>query len=238
MSQLFTSPAARRTWVQLHQHCAHVPVLGRRQRHRLAPDAPGPDIVSGAGLLPLEATAVEAIGQAQDLGCERRLTRPGYSCAQGAAPLLAIPIGIQLNHAGAVHTACRGSVSRHHLWRKVALRYGGASAPPLNLTTTTFEALTPPPRASPLHLGFSAQRASAWFQVIELHAAHGYLMHQFCRSLSNQRTDAYGGSLEDRMRFVLDVFDAVRAAPPASIPVAHFGHRLAGRRLGRLRPWC
>ena len=47
--------------------------------------------------------------------------------------------------------------------------------------------------------------------LIELHGAHGYLLHQFLSPLSNQRTDAYGGSLENRMRFPLEVFDAVRA---------------------------
>ncbi|MGA7440299.1 MAG: oxidoreductase, partial [Luteibacter sp.] len=50
---------------------------------------------------------------------------------------------------------------------------------------------------------------------VQLHGAHGYLLHQFLSPLSNQRTDAYGGSLENRMRFPLEVFDAVRAALPA-----------------------
>jgi 2,4-dienoyl-CoA reductase-like NADH-dependent reductase (Old Yellow Enzyme family) len=54
---------------------------------------------------------------------------------------------------------------------------------------------------------------------IELHAAHGYLLHQFLSPLANRRDDAYGGSLENRMRFPLEVFDAVRAAFPAGKPV-------------------
>jgi len=54
---------------------------------------------------------------------------------------------------------------------------------------------------------------------VEVHAAHGYLLHQFLSPLSNRRTDAYGGSLENRMRFPLEVFDAVRAAFPADRPV-------------------
>src|ERR671933_220261 len=56
-------------------------------------------------------------------------------------------------------------------------------------------------------------------EVIQLHAAHGYLMHQFLSPLSNHRDDEYGGSLENRMRFPLEIFDAVRAAFPAERPV-------------------
>ena len=52
------------------------------------------------------------------------------------------------------------------------------------------------------------------FDAVELHAAHGYLLHQFLSPLSNLRNDQYGGSLEDRMRFPLKIFDAVRAAWP------------------------
>jgi len=55
--------------------------------------------------------------------------------------------------------------------------------------------------------------------AIELHSAHGYLLHEFLSPLSNHRTDAYGGSLENRLRFPLEVFDAVRAAFPAEKPV-------------------
>jgi 2,4-dienoyl-CoA reductase-like NADH-dependent reductase (Old Yellow Enzyme family) len=55
--------------------------------------------------------------------------------------------------------------------------------------------------------------------AVQIHAAHGYLLHQFLSPLSNRRQDAYGGSLENRMRFPLEVFDAVRAAFPADRPV-------------------
>lgn len=72
----------------------------------------------------------------------------------------------------------------------------------------------------------SAQRAiRLGFDAIELHAAHGYLLHQFLSPVSNQRNDEYGGSLENRMRFPLEVFHAIRAAVPGTIPV---GVRLSG----------
>jgi len=60
---------------------------------------------------------------------------------------------------------------------------------------------------------------AAGYDVVELHAAHGYLMHQFLSPLSNQRTDHYGGSLENRMRFVLDIARGVRAVWPEERPV-------------------
>ncbi len=59
----------------------------------------------------------------------------------------------------------------------------------------------------------------AGFDVVEIHAAHGYLLHSFLSPLTNNRTDRYGGSLENRMRFVLEVIDAVRASWPAQKPV-------------------
>ena len=62
-------------------------------------------------------------------------------------------------------------------------------------------------------------------QMIEIHCAHGYLLHQFLSPLANQRDDAYGGTLENRLRFPLEVYEAVRDAVPADIPV---GVRVSG----------
>ncbi len=60
---------------------------------------------------------------------------------------------------------------------------------------------------------------AAGFRVIELHAAHGYLLHQFLSPLTNQRTDEYGGRFENRVRLTLDVVDAVRKAWPGEFPL-------------------
>src|SRR5207253_10469883 len=67
----------------------------------------------------------------------------------------------------------------------------------------------------------AARRAARLgLDAVQLHAAHGYLLHEFLSPLSNRREDEYGGGLENRMRFPLEVFDAVRAAFPAERPVS------------------
>ena len=81
----------------------------------------------------------------------------------------------------------------------------------------------------------AATRAhAAGFRVLEIHAAHGYLLHEFLSPLSNQRTDEYGGSFENRTRFVREVATAIRRVwPEASAAVhAHLGDRLGRGRLG------
>ena len=87
----------------------------------------------------------------------------------------------------------------------------------------------------------AARRAHrAGVDVVEIHMAHGYLLHQFLSPLSNLREDAWGGDFDGRTRFPLEVFDAVRAALPASVPSAFgspqpTGSTAAGRSTTR---WC
>ena len=180
---------------------------------------------SGAGLLILEAAAVEPRGRITyaDLGLYDDATE------QALAEVLAsvrrwspMPLGIQLAHAGR-------KASTHKPWD------GGGAIPadqPGGWTTVSASALSFADHPAPEALDAegiaavveafvaSARRAARLgLDVIELHAAHGYLLHQFLSPLSNDRQDDYGGSLDNRMRLTLQVLDAVRAAVPAHVAV-------------------
>ncbi|CAO4170048.1 NADH:flavin oxidoreductase/NADH oxidase [Methylorubrum extorquens] len=181
---------------------------------------------SGAGLLTLEATAVspEARISPGDLGlyddaAERALARV-LDAVRGYAP---IPVAIQINHAG------RKASSRAP-WE------GGAQIAPDAVDGWQTEAPSAvshaegevPPHAldadglKRVRDGFVATAKRAMrlgIDAVELHGAHGYLLHQFLSPLSNRRDDQYGGSLENRMRFPLECFEAVREVVPAGKPV-------------------
>jgi len=176
---------------------------------------------SGAGLLILEATAVEARGRISwaDLGLwDARCQTALATVLRAIRRHSPIRLGIQLAHAGR-----KASVARP--WE------GGAAIAPNDArgwqtiapSALPFHPGDPTPQAATLQdidaivqaFADAARRADALgFDVIELHAAHGYLLHQFLSPLSNRRQDAYGGSQENRMRLLLRVFDAVRAAAP------------------------
>ena len=182
--------------------------------------------LSGAGLLIIEATAVSAIGRISpaDLGLysdenERALGRV-VAAIRAYSP---IAVAVQLAHAG----------------RKASSRApwdGGDQIPPDDPHGWTAEAPSALPHSPGEHPPVALDRgglarvrdqfvAAALRSVrlgldgIELHLAHGYLLHEFLSPLANQRTDDYGGTLENRMRFPLEVFEAVRAAVPVEVPV-------------------
>jgi NADPH2 dehydrogenase len=181
---------------------------------------------SGAGLLIVEATAVEARGRITH-GCvglysdqhEAALKRVVDACRRfGSAKL-----GIQIGHAGRKASAKRPwegkTLNEPELdaaWPTVgpsALPFGAGWHVPAALTGGEIEGLVS-------KFVETARRADRLgFDLLELHGAHGYLIHQFLSPLSNTRTDAWGGSLENRMRFAVTAFETVRKVWPAGKPL-------------------
>ncbi len=182
--------------------------------------------LSGAGLLTIEATAVLPEGRITyaDVGLWDDATEQAMArTLESVRRCSAIPIAVQLAHAGR-------KASTEVPWK------GGAPIAPgaphgwqtLAPSAVAFTPGSPPPAALD-HAGMRAIReafaaaarraARIGVQAVQLHGAHGYLLHQFLSPLANQRTDEYGGSLENRMRFPLEVFEAVRAAFPPDRPV-------------------
>ena len=181
--------------------------------------------ISGAGLLIIEATAVEPEGRISpaDLGLWSDATEAALDKVLKVVRRYSdIPIAIQLGHAGrkastAVPWEGGQLVSPEHGgWPVVAssaLPYLPEDPVPIELDQAGLQRIL---------AGFvsAAQRAyRLGIDAIEIHAAHGYLLHEFLSPLSNSRSDSYGGSLENRMRFPLAVFDAMRAAVPAEMPI-------------------
>jgi 2,4-dienoyl-CoA reductase-like NADH-dependent reductase (Old Yellow Enzyme family) len=181
--------------------------------------------LSGAGLFCIEATHVEPEGRITPgcLGLWDDVTE------EALRPILAairkyskIAVLMQLAHAGR-----KGS--SHVPWRggqQIPLSEGGwltyaPSALPYKAGETAPVALDGAgmKRVRDAFVNAARRAARLGLDGLELHAAHGYLIHEFLSPLANQRTDEYGGSLENRLRFPLEIFDAVRDAFPADKPV-------------------
>ena len=185
----------------------------------------GSRAVGGAGLVMVEATAVEARGRIspEDLGLwsdahAQPLARAAsFISAQGAVP------GIQLAHAGRKASTFRpwaagsGEVARElGGWETVspsAIPFSPSYPKPVALTREEIHGITIAFVAATL------RALGAGFKLIELHGAHGYLGHSFLSPLANHRTDEYGGSLENRARFLLETTRQVRAAMGEALPL-------------------
>jgi 2,4-dienoyl-CoA reductase-like NADH-dependent reductase (Old Yellow Enzyme family) len=180
--------------------------------------------VGGAGLVFTEATHVEARGRITpyclglyDAEQQGRLARiAAFISSQGVVP------GIQLGHAGR-------KASADAPWRggkPLAPDQGGWQ--PVAPSAVAYDEGWPVPDALDAggiatvlqaFRGAVAMARDAGFRVLELHAAHGYLGHQFLSPLSNRRNDGYGGDLEGRMRFIHELVDAARAEWPLDLPL-------------------
>ncbi len=181
--------------------------------------------LSGAGLTLIEATAVEPAGRISP-GC-LSLHDDATEAALGEALRLVRSagggaIGIQLGHGGRKASSSRPWEGGQQIpagaggWPTVApsaVPMADGEEPPHALEPAQMEAI----KARFVDATLRADRLG--LDAVELHAAHGYLLHQFLAPVANRREDAYGGSLENRMRWPLEVFAAMRAAWPAHKPM-------------------
>ena len=182
--------------------------------------------LSGAGLLVVEATAVAPEGRITPtclgLWSDAHATalEPAVAAVRHWSP---IRLAIQLAHAGRKgssqepwHGGQQIAPGAPGGWRCVApspVPYNEGEVPPDALDAEGMA------RLRQAFADAARRAARLGFEGIEIHSAHGYLLHQFLSPLANVRTDAYGGSLANRMRFPLEVFDSVRNAFPADRPV-------------------
>jgi 2,4-dienoyl-CoA reductase-like NADH-dependent reductase (Old Yellow Enzyme family) len=182
--------------------------------------------LSGAALLTIEATAVLPEGRITyaDVGLWDDATEAAIArTLESIRRWSAMRVAIQLSHAGrkaSTEVPWKGGIQippdQANGWQTVApsaIPYEEGQHPPVSLDRRGLVQVREAFVAA-------AQRAvRLGVDAVQLHAAHGYLLHQFLSPLSNRRDDQYGGSLENRMRFPLEVFDAVRAVFPPERPV-------------------
>lgn len=184
----------------------------------------GSRAVGGAGLVMVEATAVEARGRIspQDSGIwDDRHVEPLARVARFVRQQGAVP-AIQLGHAGrkaSAHRPWEGGApltSDEGAWQTVApsaLPFADGWQVPHALESGEIDTVVGQFRRA-------AERSlAAGFDVIELHAAHGYLAHEFLSPISNQRDDRYGGAFDNRVRFLLEIVGAVREVWPERYPL-------------------
>jgi len=181
--------------------------------------------LSGAAMFCIEATAVEAIGRITP-GC---LGLWNDTTEAALKPIIAsarkhskAAIAMQLAHAGR-------KASSHTPWdggQQIPIVDGGWQTEAPSAVAHKEGELSPLAldaaglaRVRDAFVATAKRADRLGLDALELHCAHGYLMHQFLSPISNRRADQYGGSLENRMRFPLEVFEAVRAAFPADKPV-------------------
>jgi len=182
--------------------------------------------LSGAGLLIIEATAVEADGRISpgDLGLYSDANEEGLAkVLQAMRAHSPIKVAIQLGHAGRKASSRApweggrqirpGEPGGWKAWAPSAVPHAPGEDAPIALDAAGLA------RVRDAFVAAARRAARLGIDGIELHAAHGYLLHQFLSPIANHREDEYGGSLENRLRFPLEVFDAVRKEFPADRPV-------------------
>ena len=208
-----------RIWVSpMCQYSAHDGFVGEWHRIHLGSFATG-----GFGMIMVEATGVVSEGRIS-IGCP---SIEDVAHAQAFKPMIdfahqhGVKMGIQLAHAGRKASTMRPQDD--HLMASAAEGGWQAVAP----SPIAFHGYPEPRELSTLDIqllvrDFAAAAVRAvevGFDLIEIHAAHGYLLHQFYSPLANTRTDQYGGDFEGRTRFLVEVAQAVRGAIPDDVPL-------------------
>jgi len=181
---------------------------------------------SGAGILTIEATAVVPEGRITygDVGLWDDATEAAMArVLKSIRDWSDMPIAIQLAHAGRKASTAKPwdggaqiAPDQANGWQTVSasdLPFAATENPPTALDRAGLD------RVRDAFAEAARRSVRLGIDAIQIHAAHGYLLHQFLSPLSNKRTDEYGGSLENRMRFPLEVFDAIKAAVPQGYPV-------------------
>lgn len=181
---------------------------------------------SGAALLTIEAAAVTPQGRISyaDVGLWDDATEKAMGTVlESVRRWSDIPIAIQLAHAGRKASTAKPwdggaqiAPDAENGWQTVSasdVPFAATENPPVALNKAALAEI----RDAFAQAAMRAARLG--IDAVQIHAAHGYLLHQFLSPLSNHRTDEYGGTLENRLRFPLEVYDAVRAAFPADRPV-------------------
>ena len=184
----------------------------------------GSRAVGGAGLIITEATAVSPEGRisASDLGIWKNAHLDKLKSVVSFIHKNGSVAGVQLAHAGRKASCAEPWAGGKQIakenggWQTVApsaIAYHNDYQLPEALTTEGIKKVIDDFKAA-------AQRAlSAGFKLIEIHAAHGYLIHEFLSPLTNQRTDEYGGSFENRIRLLLEITEAVQSIWPKDLPL-------------------
>lgn len=184
----------------------------------------GSRAVGGAALIILEATAVSPEGRItpDDLGIWKDEHVPGLRRITDFLKAHGAVAGIQLAHAGRKASHSSPWKGGHVVpaseggWTTVApsaVPFKENEPAPHELTLAEIQQVIEDFRVA------TRRSLEAGFQVIELHGAHGYLLHEFFSPLSNKRTDQYGGSFENRVRLLLEVTEATRAEWPTELPL-------------------
>jgi 2,4-dienoyl-CoA reductase-like NADH-dependent reductase (Old Yellow Enzyme family) len=181
--------------------------------------------LSGAGMLCIEGTAVEPGGRITpgDLGLWDDATEAAFKPVLSAVRKYSkIPVTLQLAHAGRKGSSYVPWEGGHQIplaeggWladAPSALEHREGEMKPQALDAAGLS------RVCGAFAAAAKRAARLGFDGIEIHGAHGYLLHEFLSPISNHRTDEYGGSFENRLRFPLEVFETVRAAFPADKPL-------------------